>query len=490
MDASLQSQLPEVDSLPDGFVESSPEQLDCSDPITETERQPSEYISMLIEVQNLAKASTEQLKGDNEMVSTANVFDAAAPVSDEPDCFNLNLLSTAAFPRMETSNPAAGDTESWADENEVYKIEKTRNFPVPLSDRDPLEMKFDSLEVTSRTIVETNGAHEGTVEPEEVTSSPTEVCAKMLTGLHERSVGDTRNVKLGESIEGKTKHAKRNLKSEKEFLELTWKFQQTIVERDAAIAVREKLESLCRELQRQNKILMDECKKVSADGQNMRSELSVKFHDAIKDVSNKLEEQKEDYLSQLKENDMLRNKLKHLTEQFAIAEEEFKQQLKKKILELQLAELKLQQQQERSSQEQAMMKVYTEQVSQLLETEKNLRMQLASDGEKFQQFQEALSKSNEVFETFKQEMEKMAKSVKELKKENTFLKSKCEKSDFTLIKLVDEREAMKKQMEKMKNQKEKLESLCRSLQAERKHSLPHSSDGCQISDEVKVIEQK
>ncbi|KAF3779132.1 Alpha-taxilin [Nymphaea thermarum] len=113
-------------------------------------------------------------------------------------------------------------------------------------------------------------------------------------------------------------------------------------------------------------------------------------------------------------------------------------ELKKKILELQLAELKLQQQQERSSQEQAMMKVYTEQVSQLLETEKNLRMQLASDGEKFQQFQEALSKSNEVFETFKQEMEKMAKSVKELKKENTFLKSKCEKSDFTLIKLVDE----------------------------------------------------
>lgn len=29
---------------------------------------------------------------------------------------------------------------------------------------------------------------------------------------------------------------------------------------------------------------------------------------------------------------------------------------------------------------------------------------------------------------------------------------------------------MKKQFEKAKNQKEKLESLCRSLQAERKHS--------------------
>ncbi|KAG5557416.1 hypothetical protein RHGRI_007605 [Rhododendron griersonianum] len=83
---------------------------------------------------------------------------------------------------------------------------------------------------------------------------------------------------------------------------------------------------------------------------------------------------------------------------------------------------------------------------------------------------DALVKSNEVFETFKQEIEKMGKSVKELKKENTFLKSKCEKSDVTLIELVEEREHLKKQLEKTKNQKEKLESLCRSLQAERKQN--------------------
>jgi hypothetical protein len=33
------------------------------------------------------------------------------------------------------------------------------------------------------------------------------------------------------------------------------------------------------------------------------------------------------------------------------------------------------------------MKLYAEQVSQLLATEKNLRLQLTADGEKFQQFQ-------------------------------------------------------------------------------------------------------
>ncbi|KAM1470591.1 hypothetical protein ACFXTO_041624 [Malus domestica] len=126
------------------------------------------------------------------------------------------------------------------------------------------------------------------------------------------------------------------------------------------------------------------------------------------------------------------------------------------------------------------MKLYAEQVSQLLSTEKNLRLQLTADGEKFQQFQDALLKSNEVFETFKQEIEKMAKSIKELKKENLFLKSKCEKTDVTLIELVDERERLKKQLEKTKNQKEKLESLCRSLQAERKQN----STGSNNSDSV------
>lgn len=62
-------------------------------------------------------------------------------------------------------------------------------------------------------------------------------------------------------------------------------------------------------------------------------------------------------------------------------------QLKQKILELQLADLKIKQQEEKLVQEQSQMKVYAEQVAQLLATEKNLRLQLTADGEKFQQFQ-------------------------------------------------------------------------------------------------------
>lgn len=280
------------------------------------------------------------------------------------------------------------------------------------------------------------------------------------------------NNKKVETSEVKRKSTKRIFKSEKEFLEFTLKYQQVITERDAAITIRDKLESLCRELQRQNKKLMEECKRVSTEGQNLRLDISSKFHDAIQEVSNKLEEQKDDCLSQLKENEMLRSNLKQFADQYALSEQQYAHKLKEKSLELQLADLKIQQYEEKLLQEQSQMKLYADQVSQLLTTEKNLRSLLTADGAKFQQFQDALVKSNEVFETFKQEIEKMTKSIKELKKENSVLKSKCEKSDVTLIQLVEEREHLKKQLEKTRNQKEKLESLCRSLQEERKQNFP------------------
>lgn len=64
--------------------------------------------------------------------------------------------------------------------------------------------------------------------------------------------------------------------------------------------------------------------------------------------------------------------------------------MKQKSLELQLADLKIKQHEEKSQQEQSQMKIYADQVSQLLATEKNLRLQLTADGEKFQQFQVSL----------------------------------------------------------------------------------------------------
>ncbi|RWR85898.1 Taxilin family [Cinnamomum micranthum f. kanehirae] len=472
MEQSPANQLPEADSLPDGFVESSTEP---SIPISETEKQQqqqhsSDYKDTFIDV---GRSQTQ--------------IDESIP--DSIPSPNRNRVHEKVFKEDETRSP-----DSRAD-----KAEKPRTFPVPLSEKGSFDSDLGLVRVEDEEkrqgvapiAIESGSNRSNGVEERLVNSEQSaEGCTESHdTAIKEKSASESteclKNKKL-ESSEVKQRPVRRSLKSEKELLELTLKYQQVIAERDAAVTVREKLESLCRELQRQNKVLMDECKRVSVEGQNLRSDLSTKFHDAIKDVSKKLEEQKDECLSQLKENEMLRNKLKHLADQYTVSEQQFQQKLKQKMLELQLADLKLQQHQEKSAQEQTQMQLYAEQVSQLLATEKNLRLQLAADGEKFQQFQDALLKTNEVFEAFKLEMEKMSKSIKDLKKENNFLKSKCEKSDVSLIELVEEREHLKKQLEKVKGQKDKLESLCRLLQAERKQNLVESNASQPVPTQVKM----
>ncbi|KAK7279682.1 hypothetical protein RJT34_24739 [Clitoria ternatea] len=418
------NQLPEVDSLPDGFVESTTEPLAPATPTPELEKPLNSYKDDGSSDFSHSKELSDVL-GENELQSNHDW-------SAEVPCNSCTQQIEGA-----QITPPIANSVSESSVSRCCEVKEQQQGECQISDR-------------------------STVVPSETKALP------VKNSCSSETVDSSKNRKpeTGE----KRKSAKRNLKSEKELLEFSLKYQQVLAERDAALAVRDKLESLCRELQRQNKMLMEECKRVSTEGQNLRLDLSAKFQDAIKDVSNKLEERKDECLEQLKENDMLRNKLQQLAEQYDLSEQQYAQKLKQKSLELQLADLKIKQHEEKLVQEQAQIKVYAEQVSQLLATEKNLRLQLTTDGEKFQQFQEALSKSNEVFETFKQEIEKMAKSIKELKKENQFLKSKSEKSDVTLIELADERERLKKQLERTKNQKEKLESLCRSLQAERKQS--------------------
>ncbi|CAD5334544.1 unnamed protein product [Arabidopsis thaliana] len=348
----------------------------------------------------------------------------------------------------------------------IEKTEKPRTFPVPLCETDGNEDDevADLIQESIKLELEFEQKEKEASPPISQTLSEGSTQNSTLS----KEMDSLKPKKQQEVVESKRKGSKNMFKSEKEFLEFMLKYQQVLSERDSAITVRDKLESLCRELQ--------QCKRVSTEGQTLRSDLSTKFQDAIMDVSIKLDEQKNESLTQLKENEMLRTKLKHLADQFMLSEQQHEQRLKQKTLELQISALKIKQHEEKLIHEQSQMKVYADQVSQLLSTEKNLRLQLTSDGDKFQQFQDALVKSNEVFETFKQEIDKMSKAIKELRKENAFLKNKTEKSDITLIELVEERERLKKLLEKTKKQKDKLESLCRSLQAERKQKETNSAD--------------
>eukprot|EP00897_Mesotaenium_endlicherianum_P004395 jgi/Mesen1/3984/ME000210S03234 len=203
---------------------------------------------------------------------------------------------------------------------------------------------------------------------------------------------------------------------EKELLLLRRKHEQACKEKDTfsvearkSLGMRHKLESLCRELQRQNKLVMEESRRTAAEEQQKRQELSTKFHTTIKEITSKLEEQGDERLRQIKENE---------------TEQHFAHQLRTKVLERQLQDAKLKQQAEIAAQEAAKARAYAEQLTHQLKTEKELRAQLALYGDKFEQFQ---------------------------------------------------RNTARKQVETVRVQKERLEGLCRTLQAERKQQLSSSA---------------
>eukprot|EP00195_Chlamydomonas_chlamydogama_P002600 CAMPEP_0202917346 /NCGR_PEP_ID=MMETSP1392-20130828/70782_1 /ASSEMBLY_ACC=CAM_ASM_000868 /TAXON_ID=225041 /ORGANISM="Chlamydomonas chlamydogama, Strain SAG 11-48b" /LENGTH=499 /DNA_ID=CAMNT_0049610073 /DNA_START=34 /DNA_END=1533 /DNA_ORIENTATION=+ len=297
------------------------------------------------------------------------------------------------------------------------------------------------------------------------------------------------------------------LRMEKHYLEVQRDLEVVTKERDKvqtelkkANALRDKLEELCRQLQKENREVVEESKRRCEDEMKHRQALQTKFSAALNDVAVKMDQQHEERVKQMAENDALKVKLGEVVAQF----DTFTALLNKKDLEVQLAAAKLEQQQEVNKQLAArseLLQQANEQLSKtheavgkelegcialkeqnavLMDTNKELRAQLDSYFTKFAEFQSTLTKSNQMFDGLKKEIEKQHKVRATLSKERDDIRKRAEKAEAGLVALVEENSMLKKQVErqqsggsdgpeevrKLRVQKEKLEGLCRALQAQ------------------------
>jgi len=240
-----------------------------------------------------------------------------------------------------------------------------------------------------------------------------------------------------------------------------------------------KLESLCRELQKHNKQIKEETQRRSDEEDRKRKELSQKFQSTISDITSQMADNHKRNQQLKQDNNDLAQKLKGLVEQYEVREQHIEKVLKAKQLELQLCEAKLQQQnlavqEEMESHLREKHGVleeslgYKKKCEELLRTEADLRSQLSLYTEKFEEFQTTLTKSNEVFATFKKDMDTMTKTIRKLEKESNMWKSRWENTNRSLLQMVEERTQNQTTISNQKGKIEKLEKLCRALQAERK----------------------
>ncbi|XP_064602144.1 alpha-taxilin-like isoform X2 [Liolophura sinensis] len=250
-------------------------------------------------------------------------------------------------------------------------------------------------------------------------------------------------------------------------------------EHNKAVMAKGKLESLCRELQKHNKLIKEESLARAREEEERRKEVSAKFQSTIAEIQTQMQENHERNIKLKEENIELGHKLKSLVEQYEAREEHIEKLMKHKDLENQLHEAKMQQaqcllakEQEQNRKEREMVLLTmteTKKKSDLHEAqEKQLRSQLAMYTEKYDDFQSTLNKSNEVLGKFKTEMDKMTKRIKKLEKETAMWRGKWEASNKALLEMAEEKQKHDKEKTVFRAKIDKLESLCRALQDERR----------------------
>lgn len=267
-------------------------------------------------------------------------------------------------------------------------------------------------------------------------------------------------------------------KAERQVQQLLREKEQLQSECNRALLAKSRLESLCRELQKQCRTVKDECLMRIRDEEEKRREVASKFQTTLLDITAVLEENQSRSLQLKEENTQLAQRLKALIDHYDLWEKNVDNVLQQKELQVQvatthLARAQAQLQQERQAfmaEKQMVLKQVSDserKTAELVARESHLRQELSSHATKYEEFQGALTQSNQLFRTFKLDMEKMSKKIKKLEKETVQWKSRWAASNKALTEITAEKQSREKELEAAQQRVGKLEKLCRALQLER-----------------------
>lgn len=239
---------------------------------------------------------------------------------------------------------------------------------------------------------------------------------------------------------------------------------------------KDKLESLCRELQKQNHLIRDQSVALAESEDQKRKEVADRFQIGINEIQTQLNDYLEKNNALRGENQVLAEKLHKFIEDHEKREEYVQKLLKSRELEAKLAEAKVAQARVASEQallhEQRETQRYREECEALKQrfdahqvVEEKLKEQIEFYKTKYQSFNKTMAKSNDLIETTKKEMEKMTKHVRTAESAALEWRSKWELSQKTLLEMIEECRKEKMKAQTLQKQVDSLSNLCRALRA-------------------------
>ncbi|XP_060738625.1 alpha-taxilin isoform X1 [Tachysurus vachellii] len=354
-----------------------------------------------------------------------------------------------------------------------------------------LEEKISSLEKDEENL------EEETTDANKVVSSNPETeqtASGLLEGLSKEASPLLQSLKTLMSPEEKvemvlSKYGEllKEQKSEQVQLKMLQKRQGLLVkqrdhlqlEHSRGILARSRLEILCRDLYEHTKTLKEEMLLKCQEDERKRAEIHSQFQCTVLDIQAQIEQHSNCNNKLSQENSDLASKLNSILHKYERREETLEKIFRQRDLQQELSDAKLEEanlrlkeaeEKHRREKEYLLKEAIdkTKKCFTMKEQELQMKKQLVLYSQKFDEFQATLAKSNDVYAVFKQDMENMTKKMAKLEKEGNMWKIRFENCNKALTEMINERSEKGKEMALFTVKIDKLQTLCRALQEERK----------------------
>lgn len=266
--------------------------------------------------------------------------------------------------------------------------------------------------------------------------------------------------------------------SEKKVELLLREREQLQIERSKSIMTRKRLENLCRELQKQNKIVKNESLQRVKEQEEIRKDLSEKFQGGLAQITTLMNQNIEKNAKMYEENLEINKKFKAVYEQVEQKEQQLLKVHQQMKLDLQVADAKLAKvKMEATAEKETLLKEkqqlllkmteYQTQIRELQTNEVGLRSEINMYTDKYDEFQNALNRSNKIYGEFNVEMEKMTKKLYALEKETSLWKQRWANSHDALLAMAADKQSRDGEIAMLSKKLTLLQDLCKMFQCER-----------------------
>ncbi|KAJ8950374.1 hypothetical protein NQ314_007913 [Rhamnusium bicolor] len=265
---------------------------------------------------------------------------------------------------------------------------------------------------------------------------------------------------------------------EKQYAALQKERDHTQTELTKNILAKAKLESLCRELQKQNKVIKEENITRVKEEEEKRREVATNFTEKLNSLTTLMDENKDKSVRLREENMSMTTKLTELYDQFQEREGHLtnmnrQMDLQKQLSETQFEKLQVEFDNERKIWDQERQVLTdnlerSEQTNSVLEANlKSLQDHLDVYKGQYTDFESTMAKSSKVFDAFKAEMSILQKSNSTLEQERDEYLSRWQACTNSIIQISEIHQQATADIKKYEKKVPVLERICRVLQAER-----------------------